>query len=338
MASREKAEIVGGEDSLLDVIANLVGVLIILVAIASVCSRRNLMLEAESTEQNSRLQAARDERDTAVARAGQVGAAFHESERELKALRHADQNLQMLRHQALIERELELRRLKESGPGDAGSREPALAETRLAVSRLQNELSSVSQQIAARKNSTAVRREIKHYPTPIAKTVFSDEVHFRLIDGRIEFVPINELVEQMKAQWKSRPAAIRPGEEILEEVGPLDGFRMQYRLSATAERAAGGESQRVFVELQQFSMLAERTDSGETVADAVREGSRFATRLSRLRPEKTTVSVWVYPDCFQEYSQLRDWLRQKGFQTAAWPIEHGQQISGGPNGMRTTAQ
>ena len=45
---------------------------------------------------------------------------------------------------------------------------------------------------------------LKHLPTPLAKTVFGQEVHFRLLDGRLAYVPLNELVDILSAQWQQK--------------------------------------------------------------------------------------------------------------------------------------
>ena len=62
--------------------------------------------------------------------------------------------------------------------------------------------------------SVAAKDEtIDHYPTPIAKTVFSDEVHFRLRSGRLVHVPMNDLVDQMKRKpgnWKRLMKRLKP--------------------------------------------------------------------------------------------------------------------------------
>lgn len=337
MAVREAPESAGGEDSLLDVIANLVGVLIILVAIASIASRKGMEQAAAATDPVAEVDAAAAERAASLETARRVRAGLDDATRELRALQNADEKLQMLRHQALIERELILREIREARESDDPA-QPDFAETRLNITRMEKELTRLGERLSARRSTAPEQREIRHYPTPIARTVFSDEVHFRLSGGRLSYVPINELMDQMKAKWKSGAAELQPGRELADEVGPLEGFRMNYRLLARVEALPGGEAQRISVELQQFRMQPQAELFEEPVAVALQDGSRFQSRLARWKPEKTTISVWVYPDSFEAYSQLRDHLRQSGFQTAAWPIENGQTISGGPNGMRTTAQ
>lgn len=76
----------------------------------------------------------------------------------------------------------------------------------------------------------------------------------------------------------------------------------------------------------------------EALVDSDQQTSEFAYALRRFPPGKTTVSLWVYPDSFAEYNQVKNWLYDRGYQVACWPLNHDKWISGGPNGFRTSAQ
>jgi len=338
MSRNRSQDLTGGEDSLLDVIANLVGVLIILVAIASACSHSALVHNsADVVDSEAELVAAEQERDEELVRAASIKDGLTEMEDRLGRIQQATQMLESTRHKLLVNQELLRRKMaEESLTTDPAATE--LVEARLNLDRLQSQLVKLDQRQSAAKAVQQERKQIVHYPAPIARTVFSDEIHFRLAGGRIEFVPLDELLDQMKARWKNERAPIQPGQNISATAGPVGGFVMEYSLSSQVVGSSSSAAQQVQVELQHFSIVPESSIIGERVADAVRNDSRFFTRLQRLKPERTTVSIWVYPDSFAEYQLLRDQLRQQGFQTAAWPVEFGQHISGGPNGMRTNAQ
>ncbi len=336
---RPANELSGGEDSLLDVIANLVGVLIILVAIASACSRTILNSQVvdqqvdKKTEQLEKLKAAAAETRT---RAEQNEAGYRELESGLAATERATRRLESIRMELMVARTAALRAIQQEAPAEDSS--AGIVTTRLKLQQLQSQLTRLDQTLSARDAAVAEQtiEKIVHYPTPIAKTVFSDEVHFRLEGGKVEFVPVEALIEQMKTDWKTRSATLRTSGEIEDMTGQVDGFRMNYRLGTRIQNVPGvGES--MSVELTHFDITPVVFDQGEPAEMAMQDGSRFATRLQRLQAGRTTVSIWVYPDSFAQYMKLRDYLRQRGFQTAAWPVDFGQKISGGPNGMRTTA-
>jgi hypothetical protein len=60
--------------------------------------------------------------------------------------------------------------------------------------------------------------------------------------------------------------------------------------------------------------------------------------LAGRDPATTTITVWVYPDSFAEFRQLKEYLYGRGFATAARPLPAGHPISGGPQGSRSNAQ
>ena len=52
--------------------------------------------------------------------------------------------------------------------------------------------------------------------------------------------------------------------------------------------------------------------------------------LGAFNPNAVTVTVWVYPDSFPEFRELKEELYQLGFLTASRPMPDGQPISGSP--------
>jgi hypothetical protein len=60
--------------------------------------------------------------------------------------------------------------------------------------------------------------------------------------------------------------------------------------------------------------------------------------LSQFEPNRTTVTVWVYPDSFNEFRQLKADLFQRGYATAGRPMPEGHPIGGSPDGSRSAAE
>jgi len=206
--------------------------------------------------------------------------------------------------------------------------------------QLERELDELDRETNALTANEPNSEVIKHFPNPIAKTVFAEEVHFRLDKGKLSYVPMDELISRMKSQWKVKAEKLRQANRTIETVGPIRNFRMQYELAAedVTENTSVGPVLRKTVSFQQFVLLPASLMMGEPVTDALRSGSEFLDILSRHEPRKTTVSIWVYPDSYAEHNQLKDWIHENGFQMASWPLDHGRKISGGPNGFKTSAQ
>ncbi len=325
-----------GEDSFLDVIANLVGVLIILVAVVSMqagVAITSKMLPKSNDGDLSKLQNEfwDDERTTLSVEAdcdSLQGNIDQQSQENLA--------LERIRHEMLVQLEIVRSQLLEK---KAETQSIALAEAdRLFQHRqLERTVGQLKSQLSRIEQDKNIRREqIVHYPTPIAKTVFANEIHFQISNHQISFVPIDSLLQAMKSTWQSQLSSGEIASSIVGTVGPQEGFSMQYSL--VAERVNQGERTGVNVQFAGFELLPSADLSDESIADALSANSNFRTRLDRMVPGKTTVSVWVYPESYDDFMVLKEWLRNQGFQTAGWPLGTGGRISGGPNGLRTSAQ
>jgi hypothetical protein len=92
------------------------------------------------------------------------------------------------------------------------------------------------------------------------------------------------------------------------------------------------------VELDRFTLVPIRDDLGEPLQQAMSEGSEFRDLLKRLDPDRTTVTVWVYPDSFDQFRTLKAELFRRGFLTAGRPLPEGHPIGGSPDGSRSVSQ
>lgn len=343
-------EITTGQDSFLDIVANLVGILIILVVVVGAQASASWVktepntelldqiekLENElslSSDVMNKLQIDNSQLDNKQLRENQLAAAL------------TDQRHDMLMQLEIAKREMKKKQLQREAKlaADDEKTRNVLAqknEFSLQKQQLERELDDLDRETNAVAANEPKSEVIKHFPNPIAKTVFSEEVHFRLDKGKLSYVPMDELISRMKSEWKIKAEKLRQANRTIETIGPIRNYRMQYELAAedVAENTSVGPVYRKTVSFRQFVLLPASLTMGESVADALRDGSEFLDILSRHESRKTTVSIWVYPDSYTEHNQLKDWIHQNGFQMASWPLDHGKKISGGPNGFKTSAQ
>ncbi len=333
-------EIKTGQDSFLDIIANLVGILIILVVVVGAQAKKNWI----KTEPNSADIAHVEELKTNLEDANAIVNKLTVDNRLLEE--QIDREVQLgtqlakKRHRMLVALEIIKQKI--------GQKKEQLDEQRqvqfdknVKKASLETQLAEIQTEIQAVSTVASPTTEtIEHYPTPIAKTVFSDEVHFRLAAGKLSYVPMDELSDLMKTEWRVKAEKLKQSPSTLETIGPIAGFRMQYELEAvTVTRPTEfGESVQQIVRLNRFVLFPVFEGAGETVPQALQENSEFRQKIERQAASKTTVSVWVYPDSFSQFNELKKWLRSEGYQTACWPLSEGSLISGGPNGFRTSAQ
>lgn len=337
------------QDSFLDIVANLVGILIILVVVigsqigvgmsrrpsAEVTAAQSRLAEIQQQQYRSgreALQRDSDHRDMAQNLTDQ---------KTLTLQRQMERDL-ILRQVLMIEHVLENETRKlSSQQQQALSLKQAVAAKQQAAAAIEAEIEQLQYAVAEVEQEDEVKPEIiEHYPTPIAKTVFGEEVHFQLKDGYIVYAPLNELVQRLKATWETLASDLPPGQRMMETIGPIANFRLQYELQSETKTlpTQSGVIQRTVVSLVRFSLLPSAQNMGETVEVALQDGSEFERALAKYEPAKTTVSMWVYPENYGVFLDVRKKLIAKGFRVAVWPLTDDQKISGSPNGLRSSAQ
>jgi len=170
--------------------------------------------------------------------------------------------------------------------------------------------------------------------------VFGTELHFRLLQGRVTYIPWDDLVAKLKEDAPKNVAKLKDATQVTETLGPIGGFRMKYTLRRVQQLtpAGGGMAVQQRVELDRFTLVPIRDDLGEPLQQAMSEGSEFRDLLKRLDPDRTTVTVWVYPDSFDQFRTLKAELFRRGFLTAGRPLPEGHPIGGSPDGSRSVSQ
>ena len=344
-------KITTGQDSFLDIVANLVGILIILVVVVGAQASaswvhpspdENLVTEIDDLKESGL-------RLTDTIKKMQLD---NEAlgEQQAKENRLAA-DLTDQRHVVLVRLEVLKQKLDEAKK--TRIEKIAAIDTLAAVEfekkeafearqrKLADELEELNRESKAISyNNQPQTKVIKHFPNPIAKTVFSDEVHFCLNNGRLSYVPMSELISRMRSQWKANAEKWRRADQAIEVVGPVHDYRMQYELvvQTAYDRMGGAAMPQKTVSFKGFRLLPSSPLIGETIEEALLADSDFQKRLSVLEPRKTTVSIWVYPNDYQSHAMLKEWIHRNGFQMASWPLDHGKRISGGPTGFKTSAQ
>ncbi len=326
-----------GQDSFLDIVANLVGILIILVMVVG-AQAKNALVEAAAKAVETE---ADDDSDVILA-----------SRQEVKSIE--SDIFRIDRQNKSLESEIAQRRFaRDRVYVLVTAAEQALAAQRASLDEKKQREYDAKNQLAAaqaelndilsRSNSlqqSAAPVVLDHLPTPMAKTVFGKEQHFRMKAGRITPVPFHRLVARLKDEAGNKAWKLKDAPTTTETLGPIDGFRMRYTLKRTeyAVPLKVGNAIRQRIELEQFILVPVREDLGETFSEAQRPDSQFNALLQSLDPKRTTITVWVYPDSFEAFRQLKQQLFRRGFLTAGRPLPEGSPIGGSPHGTNSSAQ
>jgi hypothetical protein len=324
-----------GNDSFLDVVTNIVGILIILVMVVGMRAGR-LPNPGKATDANPNDDELRQAEATAVGLEADVLrlAGEMESLAATAANRYAERAV-LAQFVSQRQHDLDQRRQKMS----VASREQFDLERSVAAA--QSRLHALDDERLPPTAAKPTKIEIQNYPTPLSQTVFGKELHVQLRGGRVAPIPLDELIARFKQQAMQKVDRLRSQPELTETIGPIDGFRLRYTLERvdmpleTQLRTGQGGS---YVQLYEYTLIPVSSQLGETLADATGPTSQFRTELSRHEPSRTTVTLWTYPDSFDEFRELRKELYRLGYQVAGRPLPFGQPIGGSPQGSKSSAQ
>jgi hypothetical protein len=336
-------QITVGQDSFLDIVANLVGVLIILIVVIGAQAKTAWDSVKPDPDLATAPQEILQKLSLAADQVRKLEIDNAELENQISLESSVVAGLSEARHRMLVQIEMAERQLAEQ---QRERRQQLDVQQQEELARLEEQKTLASQlaNIEAEFHAFSVNlpksEVIDHFPNPIAKTVFSDEIHFRLRRGKIVYVPMDALVNKMRAEWKVKAEKLRRSNRTEETVGPVENFLLQYELQSetVSSPTQSGRVGQQIVRFNRFSLFPISEDIGTEVEQALAGETAFTSRLKRFKPAKTTVSIWVYPDSYSEYNQVKDWLYENGFQVACWPMDFNKRISGGPNGFRTSAQ
>jgi len=368
-------EIELGSDSFLDIIANIVGILIILIVIAGVkVSRQPVTTQPASIETTATkstetepeadpvamLEPAEDEpTETVQERQFEVPApptifvsqpqqptlpvarAVMSFDGEESALATIDKETKTL--------EARLARLTTERTAVSSSVDARMAK----VTEAQHGLSSLRTEVEAkREEARKLRRRlakaeqqkitiehIEHKVTPLGREVTGKEVHFRISDGKVSAIPIEKLIAELKRDASKRQRVLMHTPTYQGRVGPIRGYRMNYEIARRRRSMDPLDYSpggfRVVV--SEWKIEPTRDLEEEKLTQAVRPGSLFQRRLMTVE-HNTTVTFWVYPDSFAEFRELQKLVHNEGLTVAGRPLPFGVPIAGSPSGSKSSGQ
>ncbi len=337
-----------GQDAFLDVIANVVGVLIILVMVVGVRAthtamnqRDNLASSAAEDNTPANLAKLQDQLKDARRQARIMHQEVTENivriatiarESALQDQRRTELNI----HQTLVEEDIQRRRalLDESGQQQFDVQRDILQ------SRLQ--LDELTQAQLAIAQIPSEVEEIECVPTPLGKRVKGKEIHLRLRKGLVSIVPIDALEAEVPQHVDDMMRRLQRRNEVVETIGPINGYRLKFRLRKETRAVASlspalRQGERTHTE-PYLRFLPSSDTIGQNVQQALMPGSRLMRQLAAVRRKAPAVTVWAYNDSFEDLRELRRSLSGMGFPVAVRPLLPGEHIAASPRGSRSVAQ
>lgn len=326
-------------DSFLDVIANMVGILVLLVVIVGVRAGRQVFTATPappSEAQPLESLRARIDEEARRARAGREEV-LEARERALAAAAEADRRNALRESAALyvmkLRSELDAAR-RDLTEGDRRSLEThnALAQAQLKLDRLAREQVALANQEPEPDVET-----VEVAPTPIVDGKADQTISFRLQGDRLVYVPINELEVEL-AKKIDVPALTDPSRGVVtrETVGPVEGFVGEAEIGWTL-RSSGA---RVAIRPQLGKLVLHEVTPlrGESPDEAFAPGGYVGSRVELLDPAKFVIRLIVYADSFETSPEVARQFRERGFRVAQSLKSNGQPIGFSSDGFKAVTQ
>ena len=340
-----------GSDSFLDVLANIVGILIILIVVAStrpgnvpVLSVPNpgplALPEPVVVEKTVKADLGPDEPPPEVseelirlaAELQAVQAQTGDLEAKLTETQSAGQSKAAelaARKKALDDARERIRAFREKGLTLKGAVEQARNDLKGALAEFE--------EAGKAKPNVAV---LEHKVTPISQLIEGPEVHFRLIDNQVQVIPLQELIERVKSQIEGKKEYLARHRRQEGSVGPVEGFSLRYVVESQSltplEELRHGQGM-FRITLGMWELVAEPDLEGETAVQALKRGSNF-TRAIESADADASLTFWVYPDSFSLFRKLQSEAHKAGFVVTGRPLPDGAPIAGSPSGTRSAGQ
>ena len=283
-------EITTGQDSFLDIVANLVGVLIILVVIvgAQATSAWNQEVEPDGAiaEEIAAVQ-------QQIVRASNTVKTLQVDNHELESDIRTQSTLALVasekRHRTLVKLEA-VRQEVESRRKTLGEAQQRKFDRLRERAELQQSLDAIVREskVISVNQPTIVSKTIEHHPTPISQTVFTNIIHVRLFNGRLAIVPVDSLTDLMRGEWKVKADKLKNQHGVsstIETVRPIDNFRLQYELQASGNR----------IRLAGYHVIALSEQVGRPTAEMLQPGSAFQDCLLYTSPSPRDATLSRMP-------------------------------------------
>ncbi|MDB5352292.1 MAG: hypothetical protein JWN86_3539 [Planctomycetota bacterium] len=212
---------------------------------------------------------------------------------------------------------------------------PRLQAARSRGELLKAERDRLQGELMALNEAPRPRRKVLVDKSPVAKLSEGEEFHFEVRGDRVAFIDLERLLDRVKTDARVQLRLGNNTRSAAGTVGPVGSFLIHYEVS----RVDDGSNPRMGnYGLSAWEIVPEHDLRGETFTTALGAASNFSRAIHRLNPARDVVTLWIYPDGFPLYRQLRETLHAQGFLVAARPLPAGMTIKGSPSGSASSAQ
>lgn len=183
------------------------------------------------------------------------------------------------------------------------------------------------------------------FQTPVSRPIRSDEVFFECRSGKVTYIDLAAFNHEMRDNVRDKVDALRTQWEVSATTAPVGAFRMRYVIERERDYAEalapGGAPPRnasFSYGLSRWELEPITENRGETAEAALKSGSYFRQIAEGLDSQQAVITLWVYPDSFGLFRQLRDYLHGLDIEVAGRPIPFGVPITASRYGTHSRGQ
>jgi hypothetical protein len=345
------------QDSFLDVIANLVGVIIILVMLVGAKATRDVLRDSKAASDKVAVSEPLPTAETVLEKTPDVKIAKQFTEAKsaaLKARQEVEQmatrlvrmrqesaeldaeRITLAMHRSIVEEDIAKRRARL----DADKQKEFDVQRQIVESQIQ--LDKLMQEQIGLLEGPETVEELESVPTPLAREDDSDAIHLRLKNGLVSVVPFKELMSEVESHGQDIGRRLQTSEEVVETFGPIGGYRLRFEIAKFDDPASiggprAGQLTRQTIDYA-FEILPTSETIGQDVEMALMPGGSLHQYLTSNHRRSSVVVVWLYTDSFEDFRVLKRSLWEMGFSVATKPLPLGTNIAASPHGTKAAVQ
>jgi hypothetical protein len=349
---RKIREIPFSFDSFLDIVANVVGIIIRLILVVWVGARSYSSLQyATKTEAGtSAVSPAQEitdplEEELARQRSGLEGSRQRLLEQLRQLGRLEKDELQLKGELATLDARAASLTLEQQDLAKTfATRETIVKQAALSEAELRRRSKDLDEEIR-RLAQMEPPKKLLHYRTPVSRTVQSEELFFECKKGHVTFIDISALLLEVRRRNEENANLLRTTWQASDVIPAVGAFQLRYTLererdildamSSTARPEASGTFRYGLSEWQIEPVAPTRGETGDA---ALAPGSEFRQAVDGVDPQLTTITFWVYPDSFELFRRLRDYLYEREVMVAGRPLPDGVPIASSRRGTASRGQ
>ncbi len=348
----QRAKIIFGFDSFLDLVANVIGIIIRLILVAWIGARSYTaamqwlaeeppvppLPPPQISDDPVQPQLAQRRQELEQAKTHLLGQL-----RQAQQLQQRQQQAQQELVQVTAQRQ-DVARQRQDLDGALAARGQTIQDVHLSLDDLHQRSQKLLAQIKALELGPS-QKKVLRYPTPVSRPVHIDEVLFECKAGRVTYVDLPAFLAEVKQTLEEKAEPLRRQWQIATCTSPVGAFRLCYTLERERDLfsslvTGGGPfgSDNYRYGLTRWVVEPIVSQRGETAEAALAPRSAFRSIVDGIDPQQTVVTFSVYPDSFALYRRLRDYLYEREVEVAGRPLPEGAPIAASRHGTTSRGQ